>query len=154
MSEAEPSQIHASARLVPTIPDAPPMRLPTFPVGVGHQLAPGEMLGEGRRRTREVVAEPASARPSEPAAPSSSSVISAYSGTSGKRGVASSVATSATAGELREAFARTPRFSVLPRALKEYVLAIRGQRPPGPMPGQMPDVSSGCIGEAAADDAV
>jgi len=151
-SNAEPSLIHAPARLVSTIPDAPPMRLPTFPVGVGHQLAPGEMLGEGRKRTREVVAEPASACTSEPAAPST--VTSVCSGTSEKRGFASSVATSATAGELGEAFARTPRFSVLPRALKEYVLAIRGQRPPGPMPGQMPDVSSGCIGEAAADDAI
>lgn len=88
-----------------------------------------------RKRTREMAKLPIGCCPSESDANSSAAVSSA------KLTPTPSVATSATADELRGAFAPKPAMralAALPRSLKDYVFALRGQRPPGPMPGQMP----------------
>ena len=65
-------------------------------------------------------------------------------------GAASSEATSSTAAELRAEFAVgdflrgtnseavRSRLRLVPRSLKEWALAVHGQRPAGPMPGEMP----------------
>ena len=88
-----------------------------------------------RKRTREMAELPIGCCPSESDANSSAAVSSA------KLTPTTSVATSATADELRGAFAPKPAMralAALPRSLKDYLFALRGQRPPGPMPGQMP----------------
>ena len=127
--------------LSPTFEEDKEERQPTpaQPLAVTNlSTIPDEEAGEpspsspDRKRTREMADLPIGCCPSDSDAASSAAVESAK---------VPSDATSATADELRSAFTRPPAKSALaalPRSLVDYVFALRGQRPPGPMPGQMP----------------